>query len=287
MARSTDAKGLVERSIRAYAHAHREYEGRHGEIFNSIEQARLRSMLSRAAEERTASTRRAPPALDLGCGTGNLTQHLVELGFAVVAADVSPEFLAVIEARYVGCAQVSTRQLDGQSLDGLADDSFDLVGLYSVLHHIPDYLSIIAECVRVLRPGGVLVLDHEHNEHHWTPTRELLQFRAALKQHLKARSGRWNPAVYRWQRALLPVTYLNRLRLMRNPNHFRDREGDIHTRPDDHIEWEEIKRCVEDAGLEVVTRQDYLLCRADYPRELYEAWSGRCSDTTGMICRKR
>lgn len=284
---SIDAKSLVRRSQRAYARAHRGYEKSHGEIFNPTEQGRLLSMLGRAASECRSSVTAKPVGLDLGCGTGNLTRHLLSLGFEVVAADVSPHFLTEMTHRYPDRGDLSTHQLDGVSLDGLAAERFDLVGVYSVLHHIPDYLAIIDECSRVLRRGGILMLDHEHNDHHWSDDAALKAFRRELRQSLAAQGGRWNPAVHKWQRALLPPTYVTKARLMRNPNYFRDREGDIHTKPDDHIEWNLVEQRALQAGLELVARDDYLLCRAHYPPAVYAAWRDRCSDTTAMIFRKR
>lgn len=284
--RPIDAKGLVLRGQRAYARAHRGYEKSHGEIFNDIEQQRLRSMLVRAASACTSSAKATPVALDLGCGTGNLTRHLLSLGFEVVAADVSPHFLTGINERYLDRTDLSTHQLDGVSLSGLPEEAFDFIGVYSVLHHIPDYLAIIDECSRVLRPGGILALDHEHNEHHWSDDAVLKAFRRELRQSLAAQGGWWNPSVHKWQRALLPQTYLTRARLIRNPNHFRDLEGDIHTKPDDHIDWIRVEQRALHVGFELVAREDYLLCRSHYPPAVYAAWRDRCSDTTAMIFRK-
>ena len=48
--------------------------------------------------------------LDFCCGSGNLTRHLLELGFEVVAADVSERFLALVERRFEGAPLTTTRQ---------------------------------------------------------------------------------------------------------------------------------------------------------------------------------
>ena len=113
-----DPAGLVAESVRAYAKAHRGYEERHGEIFNPVEQQRLRSALAAAAGGVTGGAPRR--ALDLGCGTGNLTAHLLDLGMEVLAADVSPEFLTVVESRFAG-RPVRTLRIGGLDLSEIKD----------------------------------------------------------------------------------------------------------------------------------------------------------------------
>jgi len=85
---------------------------------------------------------------------------------------------------------------------------------------------------------------------------------------------------------LIPATYLRRLQLLRNPNHFRDIEGDIHTHEDDHIDWVAIIRTAQRAGAEVVTREDYLMYRPEYPTDVYEEWATRCNDMTALVLRR-
>ena len=63
---------------------------KHDEIFNRVEQARLRASLVRAAGEIRSGGR---AALDLGSGTGNVTAHLLDLGFQVTWCHVTRHFL--------------------------------------------------------------------------------------------------------------------------------------------------------------------------------------------------
>ncbi len=145
----------VERNIRAHDRIARRYERIHGEIFNAVEQQRLRKHLEDAiASIETDSSPKL--ALDFGCGSGNLTAHLVDLNFRVTAADVSPRFLEMVRARYRDAAlPVSLVQLNGHDLGSIEDRNFDLVATYSVLHHVPDYLAIVDEIARVIKPGGI------------------------------------------------------------------------------------------------------------------------------------
>jgi SAM-dependent methyltransferase len=267
----------LARNIRGYSRRAADYESLHGEIFNELEQQRLRRALSEAlAAVRSGGTR----ALDYGTGTGNLTRHLLDLGASVTAADVSPVFLQMVGARY----GVQTIELRDGSLEHLPDACFDLIGVYSVLHHIPDYLTAAAGLVGKLKRGGVLLIDHEHNEHHWSATPALMEFR---EQNARAGTGGlWDPQHRRWQHllraALVPARHRARLqRLMRVCE-----EGDIHVYPDDHIEWDALVAALEGAGAELVSRSDYLAFCEGYDEAVWERHLERCDDTACVMLRR-
>lgn len=275
----------VERNVRAYRRVHRTYERRHGEIFNDLEQRRLRASLRAAADEISTGTGARARALDLGCGTGNLTAHLLELGFDVVAADVSPEFLEGVGRRFRG-RPVETMSVNGIDLGGVADGQFDLVAAYSVLHHIPNYLDMVAELHRVLRQGGVVYLDHEVNDRFWEKGGCLEELQRQVRERALERPGWWNPARRRWQRLLIPSKYVARLRTAIDPDWWWKVEGDIHTWEGDRIEWDVIAERLERLGAEVVRCEDYLVYRAEYPDDLYERYREICSDMRMMAFRK-
>jgi SAM-dependent methyltransferase len=276
----SDPAGLVDASVRAYAKSHRDYDRRHDEIFNSVEQGRLR----RALEAALAAVEGGPPrrALDLGCGTGNVTTHLLDLGLEVVAADVSPDFVGVVERRFAG-RPVRTLRIGGLDLHELEDRTFDVVAAYSVLHHVPDYLRMVRELHRTTRPGGVIHLDHEHLERHWTPDPELSAFREALDE--RRHPGWWHPTRKRWQRYLVPSNYVFAVRERLRPGFWMD-EGDIHAWPDYHLEWARIEAALAKEGADVVRREEYLLFRPEYPADLYDRFRERCSDMQALTARR-
>lgn len=268
--------GAIERNIREHDRVAPRYERDHGEIFNPVEQARLRARLSEAvALLRTGSPE--PHALDYGCGSGNLTGHLLDLGCRVTAADVSPAFLALVEARWGTTGRCKTLRLTGRPGE-LPTDAFDLVAAYSVLHHVPDYLGATAELVQALRPGGVLFIDHEASPGSWfpDPTREAWhrQGRQRLPwalEHLRA--------------ALTPAWISYRLRRLRDPR--ATLEGDLHVWPDDHIEWDGIEAHVRAEGAEPISVVDHLAYRRHYDPAVYARYASRCADTRSFIARKR
>lgn len=93
-----------------------------------------------------------PRLADIGGGTGNYALALKEQSWDPVVIDRSPEMLT--RAREKGLATITA---DAQHLP-LADESFDAVMLVSMLHHVDDQTSVLAEARRILRRGGRLAL---------------------------------------------------------------------------------------------------------------------------------
>lgn len=246
------------------------YDVRHGEIFNDREQKRLRTALERAV----AILGKDPAlcsALDVGSGSGNLTRHLRDLGFRVTAADVSARALRLVAERFGG---VKTVQLHDDGLLPMANGSFEVVAAYSVLHHVPDYLALVREMLRVLVPGGVLFLDHEHAGGYWDDDRIYGEFSKKMHDRM--------PFV--WQKLFDPRRYYSRIRKFFQPRF--QIEGDIHVFPDDHIVWDNIIQVINDAGATVVVSEDYLAYQAGYDVEMYEAYAHKCADMHVLIARK-
>jgi SAM-dependent methyltransferase len=94
-------------------------------------------------------------ALEIGCGTGELTAKLAARAERVLALDLSPEMLAAAEARCAGLGNVELRRADALH-ESLAPASFDVVASVATFHHLQlgRMLAIAREC---LRPGGVLI----------------------------------------------------------------------------------------------------------------------------------
>ena len=97
--------------------------------------------------------------LDLGCGGGHVTFNVAKLVKAIVAYDLSPEMLGVVErvARERGLGNVTTRQGVVERLP-FDDDSFDVVLSRFSAHHWHDVDAGLREAERVLKPGGMLAI---------------------------------------------------------------------------------------------------------------------------------
>lgn len=100
-------------------------------------------------------------ALDVGCGTGALTERLVEhLGpGAVSAVDPSPTFVEAARSR---CPQAAVMRGAAEQLP-FEGDAFDLAAAQLVVHFMADPVAGLREMARVTRPGGTVgasVWDH-------------------------------------------------------------------------------------------------------------------------------
>jgi len=106
---------------------------------------------------------RAESVLDVGCGTGRDTLHLLSRGKNAVGIDASPEMLEEARAllRRRGYSQ-SERLHEGSlpRLEPVADASFDGVLCSGVLMHLPEenIFDAVYGLKRVLRPSGTLVV---------------------------------------------------------------------------------------------------------------------------------
>lgn len=254
---------------------YKKYEKNHGEIFNEIEQQRLFGELKNL-KSLIKTRNKEKVALDLGCGSGNLTKHLLKLGYNVIASDVSKNFLKLVKKRF-NSDKLSVKKINGTDLDTFEDNSVDLIVIYSVLHHIPDYLTVIKECVRVLKKGGILYMDHEPNEKYWKGDKTYLEFKKKIKNSIPLK-------VY-----INPSTYIKyfyyKFRLFSNPRY--QPEGDIHVFPDDHVEGTLIKDILKNNNMEVLAEKNYLLYRREYDFKVYKRYNNETSDSELIIARKK
>ena len=255
------------------------YDAGHPEIFNPVEQERLRAAVTRAVALARTDGRRVR-ALDAGCGSGNVTAHLIAAGATVTAADLSTRFLEIVRERLASTgALAGVVALNGTDLRPLPDGGFDLVATYSVLHHVPDYLAFVREMARVTAPGGIVMIDHERTDAFWTSPDTANFLREAVV---------WPPR--RWWYWLQPSRYWKHLKPKLDVRRWRDPrfmpEGDLHIWPDDHIEWARVEAALADGGCVVEAREPYLLWEPRYRREAWERWRTRFADMQLLIARK-
>ncbi len=95
--------------------------------------------------------------LDLGCGTGELARELAAAGVRVVGCDISAEMLnRAGAADVIRAVRLIQLEPDWQVLP-CEDNAFDAVVASSSLEYVANPSTVLAECARVIKPGGVLV----------------------------------------------------------------------------------------------------------------------------------
>jgi ubiquinone/menaquinone biosynthesis C-methylase UbiE len=98
--------------------------------------------------------------LEVGCGPGIMLPDLLAMGFDVRAIDVSAEMIRRAEQRMTGHPLVRRCRLAVGDVERLefGEGAFDAVLAMGVLEYLPACDGALREMVRVLRPGGHLVL---------------------------------------------------------------------------------------------------------------------------------
>lgn len=96
--------------------------------------------------------------LEIGCGNGFFLEEALEQGYGAVRG-VEPS----VAAREAAGPRVRPHIITDIMRPGLLDpEHFDVLCLFHVLDHVPDPGGLLDECVRLLKPGG-LILCISHN----------------------------------------------------------------------------------------------------------------------------
>ncbi|MEX0907083.1 MAG: class I SAM-dependent methyltransferase, partial [Gemmatimonadota bacterium] len=90
--------------------------------------------------------------LDVGCGNGVFAARMRLLGWDVTG--IEPDARTAAIARDVFGLNVHASTLEDANLPGAC---FDAITLSHVIEHVPDPVGTLAECRRLLRPGGTLI----------------------------------------------------------------------------------------------------------------------------------
>jgi 2-polyprenyl-6-hydroxyphenyl methylase/3-demethylubiquinone-9 3-methyltransferase len=99
------------------------------------------------------ATREGAVLIDAGCGGGLLAPHLAGKGYRHVGVDLRRPGLEHATARGVLPVRGDVLALP------LASASADVVAAGEILEHVTDLPAAVAELCRVLKPGGLVVLD--------------------------------------------------------------------------------------------------------------------------------
>jgi 2-polyprenyl-6-hydroxyphenyl methylase/3-demethylubiquinone-9 3-methyltransferase len=99
------------------------------------------------------ATRPGAVLVDLGCGAGLLAPHVAGAGYRHVGVDIGASALVQAAAHGVAVVRGDVTAVP------LADGCADVVAAGEILEHVPDLPAAVREACRLLRPGGLLVID--------------------------------------------------------------------------------------------------------------------------------
>ena len=133
------------------------------------------------------------PAFDFGCGVGRLTRALGKYFPECVGVDISPAMITLARELNRNLPNCRFQLNEDIQLTGLPDNYFGFIYTSLVLQHIAEPCSheYIAELVRVLRPGGVLIFQVPEKLRAKTLVR--VRARLALRSRLQSILGRPKP----------------------------------------------------------------------------------------------
>lgn len=126
--------------------------------------------------------------LDVGCGYGSFVTRLREKKYQAFGIDTGETEINYAQARVNDTAIFQ----NASALDlPFSDQSFDIVTLWNILEHVPDYKKVISEAKRVLKVGGRLFIEcpnyaaFRQEAHYHVPWYPLLPRQIAKKYLIK------------------------------------------------------------------------------------------------------
>lgn len=101
--------------------------------------------------------------LEVGAGTGRYSFYYLDKGHAVTALDIVPKNVEIMKekAKAIKSENIEIKLGDARNLSQFDSNTFDVVLCLGPIYHLPkseDRIKCISECIRVLKPGGILVV---------------------------------------------------------------------------------------------------------------------------------
>lgn len=149
-------------------------------------------------------------ALDIGTRFGEFACSLSEVmpaGSRIIALDCDPDTVAKAREKVAG-KNIEFQVGDAYHLD-FPDESVELAAISNTLHHLEHYDAVLDEMLRVLRPGGILLVNEMFSDGQ-NAAQETHVLQHSLEAELDMISGGYQRPT--WNRAAL-LSILKRLAL--------------------------------------------------------------------------
>lgn len=157
------------------------------EAYDSVRSSYPASFLDRAIERGNLGA--GSRVLEVGCGTGKLTELLLERDLAVDAVDPGPNMIAVAQRR-VGKTDAVTFHLGRFEDVDLPDQPFDAVFSATAFHWVDPAVGWV-KTAACLKSGGLLALLSHLNVRDEQSTAVQDEFLALLRKHAPEVAAEW------------------------------------------------------------------------------------------------
>jgi ubiquinone/menaquinone biosynthesis C-methylase UbiE len=204
---SKDFAGMKERVKRGYEGEYSDHVYQYDELGYHLQTKSARIQLEEIRLDNMQ-------VLDIGCGTGALSQIAFEKGAKeVVCGDISSFMLKEAKGKEIPKrVDFTFCQLDAEGLP-YKDGSFDAVISGMTFGTLPKQKLAIAEMVRVAKPGGLVCIGAHGPEHYWEAIDATL--RCINKRYVLGYRFEWWPRTEKYIRGLLVEASLSDIRSKR------------------------------------------------------------------------
>lgn len=119
--------------------------------------------------------------VEVACGTGQGLGYLSNIAKSIEAGDYSDEIITLAIRHYK--ERIPIQQFDAQKMP-FGDNTKDVIILFEAIYYLPDVEQFIRECVRVLRPGGrVLIATANKELYDFNPSPNSHQYYGVIELH--------------------------------------------------------------------------------------------------------
>lgn len=121
--------------------------------YRSRRASKIVTAMIRLASTTKYLKQKSPKLLDIGCSIGATLAAAERLGWTASGVDVSRNSVEACRRIGLDCHTISDHQLP------FDDNTFDVVSNWHVIEHVEDVHQTLAEWKRVMKPGGVMILE--------------------------------------------------------------------------------------------------------------------------------
>jgi len=263
---------ILESNIEIHKEEAKYYDLMHSEIYNIVEQFRLKKYLKKIDKCIDDNQKNA---IDFGSGTGNITCKLLNMGYKVVAIDISKEMCELLKNKCKYFIKNNKLIIINKNIMDVELDynSYDLITCYSVLHHLPDYISVLEKFSIYLKKGGVFYLDHEKSPFYWESKNE-------NKDRIKLLYQKLNKDIRNIYKNYLKIIGIN-LPIL-NYSY-----SDFWTKKEHHLDHKNIKYLFKNKNFQYYKRIDYHLHTERIINPLFIIYKYVCEPDTSLWIAKK